>query len=192
MVSGFFAPMSFSVRIVGCGGRTRFAFSPQAKIEVETSVCTGFSKCPPDTCSAMGSSPVLCEKRKEKSHPDWDDFFFSGCGGRTRTYDLRVMSPTSFQLLYSAILMPQVPKYCTTERQLCQPSFWQQIQTFFGAADSAAPDILSLLYNTFYDRVHLIPLALHILHQLKLGTATVQVLTRSAVGKIVVTVYVVG
>ena len=27
-----------------------------------------------------------------------------GCGGRTRTYDLRVMSPTSFQLLYSAIL----------------------------------------------------------------------------------------
>ena len=28
-----------------------------------------------------------------------------GCGGRTRTYDLRVMSPTSFQLLYSAIWM---------------------------------------------------------------------------------------
>ena len=26
-----------------------------------------------------------------------------GCGGRTRTYDLRVMSPTSYQLLYSAI-----------------------------------------------------------------------------------------
>ncbi len=31
----------------------------------------------------------------------WD--LFNGCGGRTRTYDLRVMSPTSFQLLYSAI-----------------------------------------------------------------------------------------
>ena len=42
--------------------------------------------------------------RKEKSHPDWDDFFFSGCGRRTRTSDLRVMSPTSFQLLYPAIL----------------------------------------------------------------------------------------
>ena len=28
---------------------------------------------------------------------------FYGCGGRTRTYDLRVMSPTSYQLLYSAI-----------------------------------------------------------------------------------------
>ena len=89
----------------GCGGRTRYAFSPQAKIEVETSVRTGFSKCPPDTCTAMGSSPAPCEKRKEKSHPSWDDFSFSGCGGRTRTYDLRVMSPTSFQLLYSAILM---------------------------------------------------------------------------------------
>ena len=29
--------------------------------------------------------------------------WFFGCGGRTRTYDLRVMSPTSFQLLYSAM-----------------------------------------------------------------------------------------
>ena len=46
---------------------------------------------------------LLCKPGKEKSHPVWDDFFFSGCGGRTRTYDLRVMSPTSFQLLYSAI-----------------------------------------------------------------------------------------
>ena len=26
-----------------------------------------------------------------------------GCGGRTRTYDLRVMSPTSYHLLHSAI-----------------------------------------------------------------------------------------
>ena len=29
--------------------------------------------------------------------------FFIGCGGRTRTYDLRVMSPTSYHLLHSAI-----------------------------------------------------------------------------------------
>ena len=29
--------------------------------------------------------------------------FFVSSGGRTRTYDLRVMSPTSYQLLYSAI-----------------------------------------------------------------------------------------
>ena len=31
--------------------------------------------------------------------------YSGGCGGRTRTYDLRVMSPTSYQLLYSAIFM---------------------------------------------------------------------------------------
>ena|GEM_PF-1531066 len=28
-----------------------------------------------------------------------------GCGGRIRTFDLRVMSPTSYQLLHSAILI---------------------------------------------------------------------------------------
>ena len=86
-----------------CGGRTRSAFSPVTKIVVATSVCTDSRNCPPDSSSAMGSRPAPYKKRKEKSHPDWDDFFFSGCGGRTRTYDLRVMSPTSYQLLYSAI-----------------------------------------------------------------------------------------
>ena len=30
---------------------------------------------------------------------------FSGCGGRIRTNDLRVMSPTSYQLLYPAIFI---------------------------------------------------------------------------------------
>ena len=29
---------------------------------------------------------------------------FLSSGGRTRTYDLRVMSPTSYQLLHSAIV----------------------------------------------------------------------------------------
>src|SRR5699024_10754460 len=32
---------------------------------------------------------------------------FYGCGRRTRTSDLRVMSPTSYQLLYPAILVPE-------------------------------------------------------------------------------------
>ena len=44
------------------------------------------------------------EHRNKRKSPEilrFQDFF--GCGGRTRTYDLRVMSPTSFQLLYSAI-----------------------------------------------------------------------------------------
>ena len=63
-----------------------------AQIEVATSVCTGGRNCPPDSSTAMGSRPAPCEKKKEKSHPGWDDFFFSGWVGRTRTYDLRVMS----------------------------------------------------------------------------------------------------
>ena len=56
------------------------------------------------------SSPRLfCGVRKfakklEKHRISFEIRCFYGCGGRTRTYDLRVMSPTSFQLLYSAIL----------------------------------------------------------------------------------------
>ena len=48
-------------------------------------------------------SQLPTRKAKEKVQKpigSWTNF---GCGGRTRTYDLRVMSPTSFQLLYSAI-----------------------------------------------------------------------------------------
>ena len=41
----------------GCGGRTRYAFLPLAKIKVATSVCTGGRNCPPDSSTAMGSSP---------------------------------------------------------------------------------------------------------------------------------------
>ena len=37
----------------------------------------------------------------KKSPTDVSDFFY-GCGGRTWTYDLRVMSPTSYRLLYPA------------------------------------------------------------------------------------------
>ena len=46
-------------------------------------------------------------KNKEKVLKSYDFRTFYGCGGRTRTYDLRVMSPTSFQLLYSAIFSAQ-------------------------------------------------------------------------------------
>ena len=59
-----------------------------------------------------------------------------GCGGRTRTYDLRVMSPTSFQLLYSAILgrTSKVLKYCTIASILCQDVFpaifWRTLTVF--------------------------------------------------------------
>ena len=48
----------------------------------------------------------------------------SGCGGRTRTYDLRVMSPTSFQLLYSAIFRWRlILRYYSTKAGICQQVF---------------------------------------------------------------------
>ena len=45
------------------------------------------------------------KKIRTKSVKIW--FCISGCGGRTRTFDLRVMSPTSYQLLHPAILTLQ-------------------------------------------------------------------------------------
>ena len=48
-------------------------------------------------------SKLFEQKAKEKVLKSVDFRTIYGCGGRTRTYDLRVMSPTSFQLLYSAI-----------------------------------------------------------------------------------------
>ena len=45
-------------------------------------------------------------KKDEKQRNPLEIYRFPedfGCGGRTRTCDLRVMSPTSYQLLYAAI-----------------------------------------------------------------------------------------
>ena len=36
------------------------------KIKVATSVCTGCRKCPPDTSTAMGSSPPVVSNKKEQ------------------------------------------------------------------------------------------------------------------------------
>ena len=49
--------------------------------------------------------PALQKKHKKSSVHNIKSVMNTryGCGGRTRTYDLRVMSPTSYQLLYSAI-----------------------------------------------------------------------------------------
>ena len=41
----------------------------------------------------------------------------NGCGGKTRTYDLWVMSPTSCQLLHPAMCQH---KYYTTIKVCCQ------------------------------------------------------------------------
>ena len=73
------------------------------------SSATGSGRLAPPTSYARrthnrdGSCEACCHNQKE-TPSGWMGFLF-GCGGRTRTYDLRVMSPTSFQLLYSAILI---------------------------------------------------------------------------------------
>ena len=79
---------------------------------------------------------VLCKNSKflfelkytesgKKVLKSYDFRTFYGCGGRTRTYDLRVMSPTSFQLLYSAIFCctSHVLVYYSMSKTLCQPLF---------------------------------------------------------------------
>ena len=54
------------------GDRTRFAFLPLAKIKVATSVCTGGRYCPPDSSTAMGSSPRPLPNKKERQEPNAD------------------------------------------------------------------------------------------------------------------------
>ena len=51
------------------------------------------------------SAQLFDTEYKRKVPKPWWFRNFYGCGGRTRTYDLRVMSPTSFQLLYSAMFV---------------------------------------------------------------------------------------
>ncbi len=61
---------------------------------------------PPTSYARRPHNPSdICEAcyHSQKETPSFRMGFLSGCGGRTRTYDLRVMSPTSYQLLYSAI-----------------------------------------------------------------------------------------
>ena len=77
----------------------------QARIELATQ---GFSVlCSTDWATepmavSTGLEPAI------SSVTDWHVNHYTmrpfGCGGRIWTYDLRVMSPTSYQLLYSAIL----------------------------------------------------------------------------------------
>ncbi len=67
------------------------------------------------------------KKRYRKRHDCIIYGICYGCGGRTRTYDLRVMSPTSFQLLYSAIFRHSLEclgiiahGYCFVNTFLCK------------------------------------------------------------------------
>ena len=55
-------------------------------------------------CSSPQILRPTFSRRKRKKRPEISRFqVFYGCGGRTRTCGLRVMSPTSCQLLHAAI-----------------------------------------------------------------------------------------
>ena len=74
-----------------------------------------FDRCATTACavSPTGSAWQLCSENPSvatvsiahstKRKPPYWVVSFCGCGDKTRTCDLRVMSPTSYQLLYPAI-----------------------------------------------------------------------------------------
>ncbi len=70
----------------------------------------------------------LCKIGKNKKAPKLGALMVSGCGSQTRTDDLWVMSPTSYQLLHPASMntdklsVPHVVSgfYCNTIESLCQ------------------------------------------------------------------------
>ena len=59
----------------------------------------------PDFQSQPINTAILEKNIKKRADP-WPTLPCFGCGGRTRTCDLRVMSPTSYQLLHTALHYP--------------------------------------------------------------------------------------
>ena len=53
-------------------------------IDVGTSVCTGASKCPPDTCTAMGSSPTFGCNKKDRHASNNTNISFASFDNATR------------------------------------------------------------------------------------------------------------
>ena len=81
-------------------GRKRKTLSYEHKVRCyRLSLHQGSEKTNRGELPMMMCSVVLLNQRKYNKTR-----LLSGCGGRTWTCDLRVMSPTSYQLLYSAIL----------------------------------------------------------------------------------------
>jgi hypothetical protein len=52
---------------------------------------------------AVNASPTQRQSKRKKASDFHLRLFHLGSGNRTRTYDLRVMSPTSYQLLHPAL-----------------------------------------------------------------------------------------
>ena len=78
----------------------------------------------PKVSPSLKELPETAFKSKKNHRFRGENGGFYGCGGRTRTYDLRVMSPTSFQLLYSAIFRWRlILRYYSTKAGICQQVF---------------------------------------------------------------------
>ena len=88
----------------GHSSKKRLKPSPSASFQALRSLCrsgTRGRRCAPT---------IHCQNFLKKKTADFlRNQRFYGCGDRTRTCDLRVMSPTSYQLLYSAIYTFVVP-----------------------------------------------------------------------------------
>ena len=69
----------------------------------------------------LNTLKTLGYRDKKKEYAITNILSFSS-GGRTRTYDLRVMSPTSYQLLHSALLWGKYRVVALTAQPLVHQS----------------------------------------------------------------------
>ena len=101
-------------------------------------------------------------KKLRKQPVSYRNRLFYGCGGRTRTYDLRVMSPTSFQLLYSAIFTrsPECLDILTQRASFVKTFFLffkKIIMDYLSSLFQSHPELLQrTLFNTGYIATHLL------------------------------------
>ena len=78
----------------------------------------------------------------------WNQRFY-GCGGRTWTYDLRVMSPTSCQLLYAAILIGPHPDGAGDRARTGTVSLPRDFKSLV-STNSTTPANIGRNYNTTF------------------------------------------
>ena len=90
----------------GCGGRTDKPTHYRTIHRIVLPISFALRACFLETRSQVRVLSIIIIKKQTPKRR----LFFYGCGGRTRTCDLRVMSPTSFQLLYPAIFCFPVQK----------------------------------------------------------------------------------
>ena len=96
----------------GCGSRTVNAPKADSRSEAELHYDLRVILAYARGGALRAWQKSLTSNRQKKTLSD-RKCFLSGCGSRTRTYDLRVMSPTSYRLLHPATI-----KYCAFFRVL--------------------------------------------------------------------------